>query len=370
MRKFFSAPIDWFVLIIPILLVTTGIITIYTITFHEHQTKLAVDQGIFALCGIVVMVLLALTDYRAFRSYYKLIFGLGFLLLIPLLPQLAPKLPFVLKVFGAYRWINFGFFQLQSSEVFKLVAAIFAAGFLADHVGLLKTKRIITYVICSAVPLLMVLLQPDLGTASVLFVMLSAAFLAAKPSGRLVLVLLGLFVIVTPLIFTTLKPYQKQRITTFLNPASDPLGEGYNVQQSLIAVGSGGVVGRGFGQGSQTVLNFLPVAHADFIFAGFAEATGFVGSMLAVALYVLLIIRILSVAREADDPFAQLVCVAIAAKFFFQSSVHIGMNVGLLPVTGIPLPFMSYGGTALIIDFASIGIIESIAMRHKKIVFH
>lgn len=370
MRKFWGLPFDWFVLLIPLLLTATGIITIYTITFHQYGSQLAIDQGIFAAVAITVMIIAMLTDYRALRSYHFLLYLLGLILLIPLLPFLAPKLPFVLKVFGAYRWLNFGFFQLQPSEVFKIIGAIAASGFLAQSIGLMGWKKIIGFLIVAAIPVGLVMLQPDLGTASVLMVMFLAIFLAAKPSRRTVALLVGLVVVAIPIVFFTLQPYQRQRVETFLNPMSDPLGEGYNARQSLIAVGSGGLFGRGFGQGSQTVLNFLPVAHADFIFAGFAEATGFIGSLIAVALYTLLVFRILAIAREADDPFAQLLCVGIAAKFFFQGFVHICMNIGLLPVTGIPLPFMSYGGTALIVDFAAIGIVESIAIRHKKILFH
>ncbi|MEX0594761.1 MAG: FtsW/RodA/SpoVE family cell cycle protein, partial [Patescibacteria group bacterium] len=185
--------------------------------------------------------------------------------------------------------------------------------------------------------------------------------------GMVIAMVIGLGLLLSNL--HNLQPYQQQRIETFLNPASDPLGEGYNVIQSLIAVGSGGLSGQGFGQGSQTVLNFLPVPHADFIYAGYAEATGFIGSSILLILYVILVFRAITIARDSTDPFGQLLALGIATKFFFQTAVHIGMNVGLLPVTGIPLPFMSYGGTALIVDMALIGILESIAIRHKKIVF-
>jgi rod shape determining protein RodA len=370
MRRFWSLPIEWFVLLIPIVLTITGIITIYTITFHQYGNRLAIDQGVFALVAILAMVVMMSIDYRALRSFNVLLFVIGILLLVPLLPFLAPSLPFVLKVFGAYRWLDFGFFQLQPSEVFKLIGAVTGSAFLAQHIGVMGWRRIVGFLLIAALPVGLVMLQPDLGTASVLLIVFLSIFLAAKPSRRMLALLAGIIVVALPILFFNLQPYQRQRVETFLNPMSDPLGEGYNVRQSLIAVGSGGLFGRGFGQGSQTVLNFLPVAHADFIFAGFAEATGFVGSVLAVSLYTLLIFRILAVAREADDPFAQLLCIGIAAKFFFQGFVHISMNIGLLPVTGIPLPFMSYGGTALIVDFAAIGIVESIAIRHKKILFH
>jgi len=370
MRRLLNLPIDWFVLIIPILLTAMGIVTIYTITFHQYGSKLAIDQGIFALVAFAGMIVAMLLDYRILRSYYVLLSILGIGLLIPLLPFLAPNIPFVLKIFGAYRWLDFGFFQLQPSEIYKIIGAIGASAILARSVGVMSWRTIILYALYAAIPIGMVIFQPDLGTASVLIVIFLSIFLSAKPSRRVVLGLFISLMILAPVLFFNLQPYQQQRVETFLNPTSDPLGEGYNAQQALIAVGSGGLTGRGFGEGSQTVLNFLPVAHADFIFSGYAEATGFVGSIIAVGLYVLLILRILAVARETDDTFAQLLCVGIAAKFFFQSFVHIGMNIGLLPVTGIPLPFMSYGGTALIIDLLAIGIVQSVALRHKKVLFN
>lgn len=370
MRRLLALPIDWFVLLVPIVLTATGIVTIYTITFNQYGNKLAVDQIIFAAVAIFGMVAAALLDYRALRSYHVLLSTVGILLLLPLLPFLAPQLPFVLKIFGAYRWLDFGFFQLQPAEVFKIIGAIGASAILARSVGVMSWKTIIGYFLYAAIPVLLVLIQPDLGTTSVLLVIFLSIFLAAKPSRRILLGLGALLIVLLPLLFISLQPYQQKRVETFLNPTSDPLGEGYNARQALIAVGSGGLMGRGFGEGSQTVLNFLPVAHADFIFSGYAEATGFVGSIIAVGLIALLIFRILAVARESEDTFAQLLCVGLAAKFFFQSFVHIGMNIGLLPVTGIPLPFMSYGGTALIIDFIGIGIIQSIALRHKKVLFH
>lgn len=369
MRKFFNLPIDWFVLTIPLIITVTGILTIYTITYQEFGYKLAIDQGIFAVIGLAGMLYFMFTDYRMLNSYSYIIYVVGILLLVPLLPTFAPTLSFVPQIFGAHRWLDFGFFQLQPSEIFKAIAAIISAKLLSGSIGNLQIKDIIKYVIFVGVPLVMVLAQPDLGTTAVLFVVFFVVFLASKPSWRTLLIIFTGLVIVGSLLYTNLLGYQKDRINTFLNPASDPLGEGYNVQQSLIAVGSGGLAGRGFGQGSQTVLNFLPVPHADFIYAGYAEATGFIGSSVLLVLYIVLVFRALSIARDSTDPFGQLLAIGIATKLFFQVTVHLGMNMGLLPVTGIPLPFMSYGGTALIIDMSLIGILESIAIRHKKIVF-
>ncbi len=369
MRRFFNLPLDWFALLVPIVIALTGIVTIFTITYQEHGYRLAIDQGVFFLLGLGALAYFMFSDYRSLQSYSKLIYVGGILLLVPLLPPIAENVPFIPKVFGAHRWLDFGFFQLQPSEIFKIIAAIVGSSILSNHIGRVTLKTIGFYIAMAVPPLVMVLLQPDLGTTAVLFVVFLAVFLSARPSWRVIAGVFAALVMTAGLVFANLQSYQRDRIETFLNPASDPLGEGYNVRQSLIAVGSGGLAGRGFGQGSQTVLNFLPVPHADFIYAGYAEATGFIGSFILLVLYTILIFRALAIARDSTDPFGQLLAIGIAAKFFFQSIVHIAMNVGLLPVTGIPLPFMSYGGTALIIDMASAGILQSIAIRHKRIVF-
>lgn len=365
-RRLAALPIDWLVIAIPLLLTAFGIITIYTITFTNFQSALAIDQLVFAGVGIAAMLLLMFSDYRLLTSLAVPLFLLLLLLLLPLLPWWATKIPFVLQVFGAHRWLDFGVIQFQPAEIFKLVASIFAARLLMTKVDRLNTASVISYAAIAVASFVLVLLQPDLGTASVILVIFLATLLAARLPRRYIWGLVAAVLIAVPLLWSNLQPYQQKRVETFLNPGSDPQGEGYNSIQALIAVGSGGLVGRGFGQGSQTVLNFLPVPHADFIFAGFAEATGFVGSFILVALYLLLVVRIINIAREATDPFAKLLVIAIAAKLAFQSFVHMGMNLGLLPVTGIPLPFMSYGGTALVIDLASIGILQSIHIRHKK----
>lgn len=370
MKKFLSVPIDWLLLAIPLILTAIGIITIYTITFTENQATLAIDQAVSAGLGIVAMVVLMFSDYRGLGTISKFLYAFGLLILIPLLPILAPKLPFVLKIYGAYRWLDFGFFQIQPAEIFKLVAAIVGARFLADKIGLLGWKKVVGYAFFGGIPTALILIQPDLGTASVVFVIFLAIFLAARPSVKTLAIVGAGLLIGVILVWANLQGYQKERLETFLNPGADPQGQGYNVQQALIAVGSGGLMGRGFGQGSQTILNFLPVPHADFIFAGFAEATGFVGSIVLLVLYVVLLLRIVAVARASNDPFGQLVAIGLGAKILFQTTVHIGMNVGLLPVTGIPLPFMSYGGTALVIDLAGIGLLQSIYIRHKKAFFH
>lgn len=369
-KRLLSAPVDWVTLLVPIVLTATGIITIYTITFAQDKAGLATDQIVFAVIGLIVMVVTMFSDYRWFRSVTNLMYFVTLILLVMLVPVLADQIPFTLKVFGAYRWLDFQFFQLQPGEVFKIVAALFGAKILASHIGRMNWRKTITYLLIALVPVFLILMQPDLGTASVVAVIFAGIFLSARPPGRIIFVLIMALIISTPLIWANLKPYQKDRVETLLNPSVDPQGQGYNVRQALIAVGSGGLTGRGFGQGSQTVLNFLPVAHTDFVFAGFAEATGFIGSAVVLLLYILLIYRSLAIASISTDRFGQLLAVAIAVKFLFQITVHIGMNLGLLPVTGIPLPFMSYGGTSLITDLFAIGLLESIHIRHSRLGFH
>jgi len=169
----------------------------------------------------------------------------------------------------------------------------------------------------------------------------------------------------SPLGWHFLQDYQKDRVVAFINPAADPQGAGYNVSQSKIAIGSGGLWGRGLGKGSQSQLNFLPVAHTDFIFAGAAEATGFFGSFFLLGLLAFLMVRVATVAKMARDDFGMYLSVGIGTVFLFQSLVNIGMNMGIMPVTGIPLPFVSHGGSSMLSNFAGIGILQSIYMRHK-----
>jgi len=369
MRKFFSLPIDWLLVIIPLILTITGVVTIYTITFSQQNNSLALTQLSYAAIGIVLMLAMTFNDYRALSHGSGLIYLLGLALLTLLIPPLASRLPFVLKIYGASRWISLGAFQVQPSEIFKLIAAIVSARILSSWLGQLDWKKLILYLLLAVLPVGLILLQPDLGTASIVIAVFVACFLAARPSRSTILLMLVIAAILIPTVWFNLQGYQQNRIETFLDPSADPLGQGYNIRQALIAVGSGGLTGRGFGQGSQTVLNFLPVPYADFIFAGFAEATGFIGSAVLLLLYGLLLYRCVEVARISTDPFGQILAIGITVKLFVQIVVHIGMNIGVLPVTGIPLPFMSYGGTALIMDFVSIGILQSIYIRHKKTFF-
>lgn len=355
----FPRPIDWSLYLGAIALQIFGIAVIASLG-STSRTELAVNQAVFTLIGVLLMILLTFLDYRTFKAiaYYLYIAGV-----IGLLVVLAVGS----KVFGATRWIDLGLFQFQPSELFKPILVMGLAKLLTEWPKDVKTA--VVAALATAGPVLLVIRQPDLGTASILLAG-AGAMVALKGLPRRIWLIGGLsLILVVPLLFSSLKPYQRDRLKSFRSPSADPLGSGYNVQQSLIAVGSGGLLGRGLGQGSQSQLQFLPVAHTDFIFAGVAEATGFIGSGLLLILLLVLIIRTFNVARVAQDEFGYYFAFGMAFMVLIQSTINIGVNLGLLPATGIPLPFVSYGGTQTITGLAVVGILQSIYARHKKIRF-
>lgn len=360
---------DWWLCGAVLLLLFLSVATIYTITYGSVGNKLALSQAVFGIIGIGLMIAFTILDYRMFKGMSVLLIIAGMFTLIPLFPLWSHKLPFVICEFNSCRWIDLIFFQFQSAEFFKIVAIIGLSAFLSSRVGKMEWWKLLLLLGVIAIPVFMVMQQPDLGTSLVIF--FTSCFLLLL--GRfpvwiwIALVILGL--VSLPLVWQQLKPYQKERVEVFLNPEKDPLKTGYNVRQAEIAVGNGGVWGRGFGQGSQSQLNFLPVAHTDFIFAGYAEATGYVGSLALLALFGVLIWRALVIAEQAKDPFGRLLACGIAAMFTLQVFINAGMNIRLMPVTGVTLPFVSYGGTSLFVNMIAIGLLESIMVRHKKISF-
>ena len=356
---------------IPIILTAVGIVVIYSITY-TGVTNLLLQQLTFSLIGIFLLLFFTFFDYRNLRALGPILFVAGLLLLgLVALPRFFPGLSdssFFITSFGATRWINLGLFQLQPSEVEKLVLLIAAAALLSQEKQRSMHELVLIFLIM-VIPIALVLTQPDLGTAVILAIGAGAIVLAAGFSRILMAGCGFLLVALSPLVWSVLRDYQKERLVTFLNPGSDPLGAGYNVLQSQIAIGSGGIFGRGLGFGSQSQLNFLPVAHTDFIFAGFAEATGFIGSFILIGVIALLLSQVLAVAKVAHDRFGMLLALGIGVTLFAQFFINIGMNLGLVPVTGIPLPFLSYGGTSLLVNMIALGILQSIYIRRKKITF-
>ncbi len=361
--------LDWFLYLIPILLVAVGVATIYTITYISKGSSLALNQLIYAIIGIGLMVGLSFFDYRLWKSIVWIFYAIGIIMLLILVVPPLNKLPFVVMTMGATRWIDLGFTQLQPSEFFKPILILTLAAYCSKYRKDMNWKKVLIAILITLIPVLLTLKQPDLGTSLVLLVILGAALVTVRLERIYYFIIGGAVLFIVPLLWFFLKDYQKQRIVVFLDPQSDPSGAGYNVLQSIIAVGSGGMTGRGLGQGSQSQLNFLPVAHTDFIFAGFAEATGFVGAVVLISMFLFLLFRILNVAKISKDDFGMFVATGAGTMIIFQMFVNIGMNISLMPVTGIPLPFVSSGGTSLIISFMMMGILQSIFLRHKKISF-
>lgn len=352
---------DWALFIVPVFLAFWGIVFIFSVTYTTTPGS-AISQIIFAALGVAAMIALSFFDYRNFR-------GMSFFLYIILLVLLVTVLFIGNRQFGAIRWIDLKVFQLQPSEIGKLVIILFLARIFTETQEF-DWKKLLTILAVVGFPTVLILLQPDFGTAMVFsFSLLVMLFFSKIKKIVLIGVLLGL-IILAPVTFKYfLKPYQKQRVYTFINPASDPYGAGYNVSQAKITVGSGGVWGAGIGQGTQIQLNFLPVAHSDFIFATAAESVGFFGSSILIAILIFLVIRIISVAKVSKDYFGYYFAVGWGITLLFQIFVNIGMNIGIMPVTGIPLPFISSGGTSMLTNMVAMGILQSIYLRHRKITF-
>lgn len=355
-----GASFDWSLFVVPLILVSLGIATIFSIT-TPGERNLAFPQAIFSIVGVAVMVVLTFLDYRALKPLAPYLYGGAFLLLILVLLIGSVQ-------FGAKRWIDVGLFQVQPSELMKPILVIFLARLFSDKTNLSWPRLCLSLLFIGA-PMALVMRQPDAGSAILLaLASLPIVFLANLRRDQWA-ALIFLFLVSLPLLWGVLQPYQKQRLVTFLNPRSDPFGAGYNALQAQIAVGAGGVFGRGFGQGSQSTLQFLPVPHTDFIFAGVAEATGFVGSAILLFLFAFLIWRVVKLVWLSQDRFGSMVAAGLSALLLFSVFINVGMNLGVAPVTGIPLPFVSYGGSSLITSFAIIGILQSIYLRHKKIRF-
>jgi len=274
------------------------------------------------------------------------------------------------KVLGARRWINLGGgVHFQPSEWVKLVLIIAMARFMwgkaSDERGL-SWKDIGKAAALVLVPMALVLKQPDLGTALTYFpVVVAGLFLGGMRWRQALIVIVGLLVLggVGFAGGKRLKPYQQKRIDAFLNPDSDPKGSGYQIRQSLIAVGSGGIWGKGTNKGTQTQGDFLPIPYTDFIFAAFCEEHGFVGASFVLLLYFLILVRLVQNAQTAPDPPGTFLVIGVMAVMLFQIAINIGMCVGMMPVTGIPLPLMSYGGSSVMFTFLGLGIVMNVRMR-------
>ncbi|MBP8598892.1 MAG: rod shape-determining protein RodA [Selenomonas sp.] len=320
-------------------------------------------QGLFALVNIGVAAFLMNFDYKLLQGYgNKLyIFNLIILLAVMVVGQSA---------LGAQRWISIGPISIQPSEFSKIIMIVSLATMLEDKVGKLNTLHdllpVAAYV---GVPFLLVLKQPDLGTSLVFMAIFLGMIFACGINLRLLGGFFAAGVAMLPVLWHFLKDYQKMRITVFMDPNVDPLGSGYHIIQSKIAIGSGMLFGKGLFEGTQSQLNFLPENHTDFIFAVVGEELGFIGVVVLLLLYLVILWRAIRIAKDASDVFGRLLAVGISSMLAFHVLVNVGMTLGIMPVTGIPLPLMSYGVSSLTTNIMSIVILLNIQQRKQKLLF-
>jgi rod shape determining protein RodA len=352
---------DWVLLGFVLLLSVISVLEIKSATLHTKFHGFDHKQIQFLVVGLVLMFLISLIDYHRLIDIIHWAYGIGIVALI------AVKLVGT-KVLGARRWINLGHgAHFQPSEWIKLILIIATARFFWGLAGKdLTWPDIGKAFALIGVPMALVLIQPDLGTALTYFpVLLIGLFLGGIRIKQIGIILLGLVMIggIAWKSGKRLKPYQQARINAFINPDSDPKGSGYQIRQSLIAVGSGGIWGKGANKGTQTQGDFLPIPYTDFIFAAFCEEHGFVGAVGVLLLYFLILMRLVQNAQTAPDLPGSFIIMGVVGVIVFQIAVNIGMVVGLMPVTGIPLPLLSYGGSSVLFTFLSLGIVMNIRMR-------
>ena len=348
--------IDWMLVCFILPIIFAGLVTMKSFAPLENAGAFFSKQIIWVVLGFAVFFTFSFLDFRFLKRTDVLvtIFLVNcFILLLLFIVGYVSH--------GAKSWFDFGFFSFQPVDMIKLILVLILAKYFSRrHVEIRDVKHIFISGFYAFVPFILVLLQPDFGSAMIIFfIWLGMVLVSGISKTHLLLVFLAGIVIFTTFWFFIFAPYQKARIANFTNPLTDIHGSGYNAFQSTIAVGSGEVVGKGLGFGTQSRLKFLPQPQADFVFAAFSEEWGFVGSILILLLYVAIIWRILYSATLGAYNFEILFGMGIAIFFMSHILINIGMNLGLMPVTGIPLPFMSYGGSHLIFEFAGLGILMS-----------
>jgi rod shape determining protein RodA len=361
LRRFLSfRDFDWALLGLILLLCSLSVLEVHSATVHTKFASFGSKQILFIAAGLVGMFVLAKIDYHRLIDLSPWLYGIFVVSLV------AVKVVGH-KALGARRWIAVGPIQFQPSEWVKLVLILAVARYIANIGGRnLTWTEIFKAFGMVGVPMILVLIQPDLGTTLTYAPILVAGLFLGGINLRQSLILLTVGAVLVGGAWTSgkiLKPYQKARLTSFINPGNDPHGAGYQVLQSEIAVGSGGVWGKGLEKGTQTQGYFLPIPYTDFIFAAFSEEHGFVGAFFVLLLYFLILMRLIQNAQTAADLPGSLIIMGIVAVLTFQIAVNVGMVIGLMPVTGIPLPLMSYGGSSVLFTFLALGVAMNVRMR-------
>ncbi len=360
MARFFSVrDFDWVLLVFVLVICALGVMEIYSATYTTKFVGVHVKQVYWIIGGIAVMFLMSLIDYHMLLDNVHWFY-------IASVVSLLAVLVFGKKYLGARRWIQLpGGQHFQPSEWVKLILIVAIAKYFADSKSDEATvPDIVKAGLVVGIPMLMVLKQPDLGTSlTYLPVAVMGLFLGGIRFRHAAIIVLVAGLMLPVVWHFGLKPYQKERLVSFMAPEADPQGSGYQVQQSLIAVGAGGVWGKGATKGSQTGGGFLPVPHTDFAFAAFCEEHGFVGALLLLLLYFVVLMRLVHNAQTAPDRAGAFVVMGVVAVLTFHVLVNIGMVVGFMPVTGIPLPLLSYGGSSVLFTFLALGMVMNIRMR-------
>lgn len=338
--------------------ITLGLFILYSAS--NKSMDVVTDQAVRIGLGVICMIIVAQIPPPWFRTLAPPSYVVGLVLLVLVL--------FVGEaVYGARRWLDLGLFQFQPSEIMKIAVPLTVAAWFNDRPLPPKLSDIAAAAAIILIPVALVADQPDLGTAILITGAGLAVLFLAGMRWRTIGLLLLILIAAAPLIWFNLHDYQQQRILTFFHPARDPLGAGYHIIQSKIAIGSGGLFGKGWLNGTQTHLNFLPATETDFIFAVFAEEFGFLGVLAMLALYAFLVSRGLYIAFKSQDTFQRLVSGSLSLTFFVYVFINIGMVSGLLPVVGVPLPLISYGGTSMVVTLIGFGMLMSIHTHRKML---
>jgi len=363
---------DWLTLSIVIVISIIGILTIFSATRlpsagESVQATFYIKQMVWLVISLLALVLFISFDYVWLGRIALPLYVTGLVLLLIVL--IAGR-----TGMGAQRWISLGPLSFQPSEFFKLMFIVMLSSyysFIRESLGISGLLRVFFLIVL--VPFILLFKQPDLGTAIVVFLIFISISLAKGLHRKVIIMIVAVGIISLPflgnIMWTGLKDYQKNRIIAFIDPEVDPSGIGYHINQSKIAIGSGEFFGKGYLEGTQGPFRFLPEKHTDFIFAVFAEEWGFMGSVLLLSLYLLLILRGLDTANKAKDDFGRLLALGITFMFSIYFFINVGMTLGIMPVVGIPLPFMSYGGTALLSNYISIAVLINIRTRRFSLFY-
>ena len=348
---------DWWLLATAFSICGIGVLEIWSATHASHLAGMHTHQIYWIVMGVALMVLVSRVDYHTIMDQAPVLYLIALVALIAVLAVGHSR-------FGAKRWLPILGGFLQVSELVKLIIIIVLARFFAEvRTEQLALGDLIKAAAVVGLPLALIMLQPDLGTALVLLPLVAVGAYLAGLQWKHALAVLALAALMLPVGWHFLKPYQKERVTTFLRPEEDPRGAGYQILQSKIAVGSGGFWGKGLGNGSQNQLGFVPVRYSDFILAALAEELGFAGVFVALLLYMFLLLRLVQNAQRAHDRAGMFLVMGVAAVLGFHVLVNVAMVIGFMPVTGIPLPLMSYGGSATLFVFLALGLVMNVRIR-------